>query len=396
MEWSPDVSSALQFHRLFLGRPLLPNLQEFSLHGDQKNLFSSALFLPPTLKRISVLTHSKMLWTQTFLSCFPDMSPKLEHMEIFRLLGVSESVDIHPLLGCVHLRSLKISRVRVSVVESALHLAQLPNLEALSLSFIQPAASQNPSLHSSNPYIFQQLKSLECNSSPEFLQACRFPVLRSFSIREVFGIRESLDALWKHCSPNLLHDLDILCEEGDFAPTLALEDIQTVFRFPRLEDVMIRTYRCIWDDQVMELMASAWLGLRRLSISSNCTRESAGFTFLGLVHLAKCCPQLRWLSIPIRERNPPVCLSNLPDDGPSNFQLESASFFGGNIAQSQCETVAAFLSCLFPNLKEIWGARICFGRQGFNAWKSIEESLEKFATVRNYSSRRQYDDSHQR
>ena len=97
--------------------------------------------------------------------------------------------------------------------------------------------------------------------------------------------------------------------------------------------------------------------------------------------LAKRCPQLRSLSIQIRGRNPPISLSDLPKDGSSNFHLERVSFTRARIKQSQCEIVAAFLSCLFPNLRRI---EMPLSAEGSDRWKRVEGLLETFGAVRAY------------
>lgn len=388
MEWSPQVSLALQHRRSCLGSPLLPNLKEFSWCGDVKPdaIFSVAIFLPPTLKHIFINPERNMLWTQAFLSYFPQASPGVENISIGRF-GRTNPVDIRPVLGCFHLRSLSISGVRVSNVESALKLAGLPHLEDLTLFFIHRSASTDPSPHQSNPSIFRRVKSLSCNGSPEFLHASRFPVLQSFSTEEEFRIRDSLNALWKHCSPDILCKLSIdFTSTEHFTWSLTMEDIRNTFNFRRLEQVTFVTPRWIWNDQALKLMASAWSGLRKLTIQPLSTRneDSVGFPLLGLIHLVKCCPQLMFLSIRISERNPPISLSDLPEDGPSNHHIESIWFSGAIMEQSQYGTVAAFLSCLFPNLRQLI---VSPTDPGFDGWKSIEGLLENFAAVRAYPRR---------
>lgn len=386
MERSPNVWMALQIHRSFLGSPLLPNLKRFESFGNQEDLFSVAIFLPPTLERILISPRGDRPWTQAFLSYFPNVSPKVEHIRIFSGLS-TEPVDIRPLLGCIHLRSLAIHGLRVPTVEFALKFAELPHLEDLSLSFIQHPAPTNPSPYQSNPAIFHRVKSLECSSSPEFLQACRFPVLQSFSISDAFRIRDSLDALWKHCSPNILSRVSIVCFGLDrVSLSLTLEDIRKVFSFHRLEHVTIETPLWIWNDQALELMALAWPGLRELSVHylGPFRQDLAGFKLLGLAHLAKHCPQLRSLSIQIRGQNPSITLSDLPEDGSSNFHLESISFTRARMKQSQCEIVAAFLSCLFPNLRRI----DMMPFDGSDRWKRVEGLLKVFGAVRAYGQRR--------
>lgn len=326
------------------------------------------------LKNIE-LVDCKVLWTQAFLSYFLAVSPKVEYIRIRGFFTTSpEPIDIRPLLGCVHLRSLEISQLRVSV-ESALDLAQLPYLETLSLSFIRHPASQSPLPHHLNPYIFHRVKSLECTSSPEFLQAGRFPALQSITLKDGFRIRESLNALWKHCSPEILSSFMIDWNSSSDS-NLTLEDIRKVFSFRSLERFDIRTPRCIWDDHALETIASACSGLRDLVIyaTNSVDEDPDGFTLHGLIHLAKYCPQLRSLCLTIRFRTPPVSLSDIPGDVPSNVHIESIYLSETDIESSQCDTVAAFLSRLFPKLRHV---DLPFYTESWASWKRVDELLEK-------------------
>lgn len=387
IEWSPEALLALQLHRSFRGSPLLPNLKEFTWKGKPDTILSTTLFLPPTLKRISVRAGNDISWTQAFLSDFPKVSPEVEDIYINGFLR-AKPLDIRPLLGCIHLRSLSIPEIG-STVESALKLAQLPRLERLSLFFVQPPASENPSPHRSSPCVFHRVTSLECNSAPEFLQASRFPVLQSISITEQFsvGIRGTLDALWKNCSPDILSEISIMClRRGGLVSSLTLEDIQPAYNFRRLEIFTVMTAQWIWNDQELERMASTWSRLRRLSIYSTIPRmyEPRGFTLLGLVHLAKCCPRLSCLCIRLRKQDPPISLPDIPEDWSSNFRLQTISFSGAEIEESQYDTVAAFLSSLFPNLRRI---KTLFTSDRFDCWERIEGLLHAFGAARAYTQR---------
>lgn len=325
--------------------------------------------------------------THAFLTYLPKVSPKVEDICIRK--PCARPIDIHPLLGYVHLRSVSISRIRVSTVESVLKLAQLPRLEKLSLFFIHSPASENPSPNRSSPYVFHQVTSLECNSAPEFLQAARFPVLQSFSIKDESSlrIRASLNALWKHCSPDILSKIFVAClQRRDLEPALTLEDIQTVYKFQRLKWFDVRATRWIWNDQELERMASAWPRLTKLTVYSTMPKylEPEGFTLLGLVHLVKCCPRLSSLSIRICEQHPPVTLSDLPEDGSSNLRLQTISFSDAQLEQSQYDTVAAFLSSLFPNLRRIESP---FTTHSSHCWKRVERLLGTFSKGEAYTQR---------
>lgn len=338
-------------------------------------------------------------WSRALLSYFPSISPKVEHIGL-KMERAKEYVridDIRPILGCIHLRSL-VCEFQISDMKSAaVELSQLPNLETLSLTFEGPDGED--SSPPPTPSVFRCLKSLTCDF-PEFFQACHFPMLQSFSTTDTWGIHDLLTTLLGHCSPELLHEIKIVSE--DYKPTrteflggtrsyLTKEGLQGLLAFRALKRLVVEVVGCEWGDQELELLASAWPGLTELTILpiDIDVGDDIGFKFTlpGLAHLVRHCPDLALLSISIGKPDLPIPLTDLPDAGCSNLHLEAVEFCGPDIKTCQCDATAAFLYCLFPNLRRIEP----HGDEDFKlqrpGWERVEELVRLFRTVRTHTQR---------
>ncbi|KAJ3478849.1 hypothetical protein NLI96_g9473 [Meripilus lineatus] len=396
LEWSQSVLTSLHLHQSFIRRDLLPNLREFKYVRADKSQCAFPqipLLLTRSLKvvdvEISVNNNpgqpKDIEWIQSFTSYLPNASPEMEHIRLSACnanwgYGSSEVViDIQPLTSFSHLRSF-ICELQVGKLATAVQLAQLPKLEELSLDFDpRHFPHRAPPEDFPHPFIFPRLKSLACTLSPQFLQACRFPALQSFTIKHLDGLRDSLNALREHCTPGLMREVTIDCPETLNRLSFP-EDMQGLLDLPALERVTIQGYGWGLGDQALETIALAWPNLRSLDLRDN--YRSKPTTLLGLVPLVKHCPDLVSLSVSISFRQPSIAPTDLAGIRCSNPHLDYLHFQDSIINELECDPVASLLSRLFPNLRRIrlyeWGL-IGEPPKGIEKWSRVEGLLKGFA-----------------
>ncbi|KAJ3478845.1 hypothetical protein NLI96_g9478 [Meripilus lineatus] len=352
-EWSPSVFTSLHLHQSLLRGDLLPNLRKFRYTRPSKSFHQTPTLLPHSLQVVDLrVAAGDEQWVQSLVSYFPHAFPEIEDV---RLSSLSKRgrlpVDIQPLTNCTNLKSL-ICDLHVSDVETAVQLAGLPKLEALSLTFAKKDPHDGtPPPVLTGPYEFPCVKSLTCNSSSEFLRACHFPVLQSFSISHLSDIRDTLDALAEHCTPHLMRKVEIT-GYGDYECDISLEHIRGLLKFHDLECVVIDVVDCGFDDEILELMVSSWPNLEKLVIQDekvNSRSRKNGLTLFGLIPLVRHCPNLTSLSYKFKQKTC-VSLSDLPSaDDFSNLRLREIQFYDSELGNSQSNaTLAKFYLASSP------------------------------------------------
>lgn len=317
-------------------------------------------------------------WVQALISYFPNACPEMEHIRLsaYPPTHVGYVIDIRPITRFSHLRSFMCD-LQIEDLDTALQLAQLPKLEVLSLDFRRPHFPHlAPPRKIVHPCIFPCLKSLTCTQSPEFIQASRLPALQSFTIKHVDGLRDSLNALREHCTPDLMRRVTIDCPEKLKGLSFP-KDMQGLLDLHALEHVSISGFGWGLGDDALETIAVAWPNLKTLLVRD--ASRSKPTTLFGLVPLVRHCPDLASISVNLSFHQPSISQRDLPEIGCSNLHLETVHFQDSYIEGLESDAVAAFLSHLLPNLRRInlyhWGP---VGRppSSIQKWSRVEKLLK--------------------
>ncbi len=156
-----------------------------------------------------------------------------------------------------------------------------------------------------------------------------------------------LGALRDHCTPDALRTLTMSSKADDEIDLPAIQPSLVSHGLQHVEFSIV----IVMDDYALEQLALAWPRPSKLVLEGPCSEVIPSITLSGLLPLMKHCPELELLSITLDSRHPPFSENRRPGNGISNPHLRNVVFLGSPI--DQCYKVAAFLSGIFPNLKDV-------------------------------------------
>lgn len=387
MHWLPDVLLATYIRHTSGQSHFLPNLRHISWLPLRDHLMTTPVTLPRSLTTFHVevdpFGDTNRRWIEAMLSYMPFMTPHLEIINLQSKAIVSSGVplSIEPIIGIKTLHSIQCD-LPISL-RSAIQLVNLPKLHTLILQIneIEETPSQDPSPSS---YTFPNIEVLSV-SSPEFLDACYFPSLRRFESNDTLSrVSRCIAILQNHCKPDLLVSARIRFNPNP-GSSLTNDFIQPLLAFRSLETaIMCGGAKYLVDDRALQQMAQAWRHLSFLGLGSFYSNIPQ-ITLIGLVPIARNCPNLEYLFLTLDARDPPpLSWDQKPGGGCSNTKLSSVQFAKSPVAR--CQEVAAFLSSLFPSLRTIDCGRNTPEKE-LRSWKVVEDSLRVFSAVRSQERR---------
>ncbi|KAJ3490569.1 hypothetical protein NLI96_g1329 [Meripilus lineatus] len=281
-------------------------------------------------------------------------------------------------------------------------LAQLARLPKLSLLTLKSLSEESGAFNSStSPTVeFQSLSELSISypskiSPLGFLEACRFPVLKSFAMFcENPTSLAFLGVLVEHCRPALLKSLRFYVSPRDLPPDGAIDtaDLLALLRFQALTyfSLNLISYEANINDTFLKEMSQAWPQLQELHIEA--PNRSPMFTLAGLIPLASNCRHLTSLSISLDGQDPPSPHVGGSYRGTRNFCLQELRLYSSSPIRTH-EGVTTFLSNTFPGLQRIelsssWDYVVSVGHRraitpDLTKWEQVAKSLRVMANARN-------------
>ncbi|KAK7008544.1 hypothetical protein R3P38DRAFT_3591251 [Favolaschia claudopus] len=177
--------------------------------------------------------------------------------------------------------------------------------------------------------------------------------LTSFKIElESSPSATSLEALFRalseHCSRDALHTIEITLSSIRILETQSLVSSRGwtyLLLFPNLSSVQL-LYPYRFDNEDMHAMATAWPKLETLELTSP-RQNDPSITLRALLSFASHCPKLESLQICLDARSVP---SLALDDDPYPLHPTLRRLFMEESPITHAKAVAAFISCLFPNI----------------------------------------------
>ncbi|KAH7905381.1 hypothetical protein BJ138DRAFT_1164847 [Hygrophoropsis aurantiaca] len=355
--------------------PLLPNLRSLTwstLSPPWMPLLWQ--LLSPKITRLAFrLEHTRLdHYVNSALSLIGNVCPQVSDFALYRRRSAREKPRSISSMSQVveslhHLRTLKVNVINGKAIA---HLASLPSLTSASFA-LDMYADALPAVSALPTKPFPMLATLVIRArsiryvedflllvkiSPTFIDVrlqtyCRATHTSNFFATLSNSCRaESLETLIVHeCTT-----MELLPWQRSSRFVLGVQDLRPLFRLTRLRVVQLEL-ACNFDidDAVIEELARAWPELTSLHMNENMGWAASKITYQGLLALLNHCTKLSSLSIDIDFRSleempvPSAC----PCNGLSNKLMEEMSL--GNSRIDKPANVAAFMSAVLPNLREV-------------------------------------------
>ncbi|KAJ7657185.1 hypothetical protein DFH06DRAFT_1197612 [Mycena polygramma] len=341
---------------------LLPNLRKLIWGADHMPRLSSVhLFLSPQIEEVML----NVLSTAADLAILPTLPLRCP-------LLTSVTIDTIPDLDPDHrVQSLmirgfrRLTRVGVRGIDQAAfdHLAQLPALEALT---IYETTHFEPSGLNSRSSAFSHLQELSVRRARPDLLASLLKIKDIWPLVRFASSLSSTPTATARVYALLVDRLDhaTLAELAVDTPrcsdplplplvattALSIDVIRALFIFRNLRSVtLIPPGGLDLDDGAIETLARAWPQVSTLKLHGTAPYRAppSRVTLAGLRALARHCPRLSFLSMPL---DASVVPANPGDDV---VQKELALFFVDDALLDDPAPVAVYLFGMFPNLKHV-------------------------------------------
>ncbi|KAJ7695387.1 hypothetical protein B0H17DRAFT_1131440 [Mycena rosella] len=397
-ELDVDFLNELQ---LFLGEhPLLSQLRRLSWKITDDTIFPYIrLFLPPTLTAFELWPEGSPCTAELFRE-LGTMLPNLLDIAISSLDWPQEPEVVVRTIARETIRKWdNLRNVLLPDIDenSAVHLAQLPNLQRLRLGDVQDAMLSASPFEGMPSDGFPSLISLVVTSQKVTLAT---NLLRAMSNAPVENINinhtltpttdewaEFYQALAEHCRPDSLESVKITQEWPDISHTTPAPIEPLILRrllsFPNVAAVILCSADGFdIDDDTLILMAASWpqLEILVLTTSDLIAPFPPRATLDSLAHFVAHCPQIYHLEYRIDARIPPRLVQK-PHNRVWNETVYALHLLDSPVANP--ERVASFLMDLFVNLE-----MLCISSP-FNveedstwfAWRRVQKSMGDFPSL---------------
>ncbi|OJT07756.1 hypothetical protein TRAPUB_1348 [Trametes pubescens] len=404
---SPYVLAALSAYRP-AGQPLLPQLRELTWDETCEKHFPFVhLFLTPNIRRLK-LTLSDFN-PPTMMALFEHVGSackRVDHLtirtgiigdEMWESMGVVDNAFTQLLRSLPELRHfIGEGYLPASCIEA---LAGLPKLAVLELyvhseemHMIAPSAFWS----SRHGQWFNALENLELymdqmdGSTVSILSAIQSGKLQELRVGadyqpDTYMLKAHFDifarAAYRNSLTSLRLHFDRPLHETTPCPALDVaEALEPLYACPHIDILHIRTPSLVASAHALQGIAHAWR-LASLSLVSNYYSPTAKsrLTLEGLIPLARHCPDLRELELPVSADAVPdseTLAQLLP--APSRCALRSLAVFDAAIEDAHA--VADFLARVFPAISVLQHVCTAEGADWFDTYDS--ETHDRWATVR--------------
>ncbi|KAJ7090871.1 hypothetical protein B0H15DRAFT_248038 [Mycena belliarum] len=354
--------------------PLFPNLRHLTWRPRDDVTFPSIRIIAgDKLRSLTVCVDGSEPFRASLLPFLTTFHPKLTHVEFDLILTDSPmtEVAIHSAIcSWNYLEKLKFGALNLA---SMLHLARLPNLKCLELSYFPSDSATikvfRDKVATTGP-VFTALREISGSHAsakdvalfldvidPDALERVELaipppPVIEDWQTLIAVLARKSSKTLTKlsireHAAYE--HDIPDALER-----MLTTESVQSLLSFPNLVEVVIVAGHGIeLDDVFLKQLASACPRLRKIDLSPGCqsARYMPQITLRGLIPLAQHCPDLNSLTIVLNGLDVDPHMVDKPGGGIVNTSLVHLDVVESPLLSPGA--VASFLSAIFPNLERI-------------------------------------------
>ncbi|KAJ6480578.1 hypothetical protein C8R47DRAFT_1074314 [Mycena vitilis] len=325
------------------------------------------LFLGPLMEEVmlNVLSTAADL---AILPALPSRCPLLTSVTIDTVPDLDPHHRVQSLMICGFRR---LTRVGVRGIDQAAfnHLAQLPALEALTIHETTDFEQSSFNSHSS---AFAHLQELSVRRARPDLLASLLKIKDIWSLVRFVSLLSSTPTatetarvytlLVDRLDPATLMELTVnTARRNDPLPlplvattALTIDAIRSLFVFRNLREVtLVPPGGLDLDDGALETLARAWPQVSTLKLHGTAPYRAppSRVTLRGLRALARHCPRLQFLSMPLDASVVPPT-----DSGDDVMQERLAFFFVDDAVLDDPAPVAVYLFGMFPNLKYLGAA----------------------------------------
>lgn len=198
-----------------------------------------------------------------------------------------------------------------------------------------------------------RIECLSISSCTTIVRLSSFCKLRDIFTRvlNTDSTHEFIEAIHNQCEHTSLEKLEILGNGGDRSTAIPL---QVLYAFRNMKILKIRAGHFEFGENALKDITNAWPHMETLDLPRGHwgLRTSDAIPLHNLVHVANHCPRLKTLRIRLD-----TLQMDSPSKKPPNECIQHSLHLldvGGYVELSDPIKVAAFLSNLFPNLRQVW------------------------------------------
>ncbi|KAF8887191.1 hypothetical protein BD779DRAFT_534420 [Infundibulicybe gibba] len=354
------IYQALSFH--FHDQPILPNLVEMVWTDEEQEIFPYiSMFLAPCIRKME-LGMSNSSVQNSLLSTLGMKCPSMTHFEL-------DAMDYYPdmgrqvesLLSQWHqLETLIIHGLPQESLRIVAALPHLRNLTIFNADNYSDAFSPTPGTN-----VFPALQDLLITANSAILPINLLRATTSCSLKKftlsLFGLaspgwHDLFTTLAESCNKATLTTIRINESEVDHEQGPGTTDeLRLLFPFTNLTHLILET--CVGfdiDDAFVHEMAAAWSCIHTLNIGATeipQPSEPRKLTLQGLAPLAELCPNLRKLTVHVNVAH--MCSNHFDVCSTSKSRVEHLNVGYSPVSQTSVPWAAAYLSAIFPKLREL-------------------------------------------
>ncbi|KAG6818541.1 hypothetical protein H0H93_004164 [Arthromyces matolae] len=383
--------------------PLLPTLKKYTCY-DVRSLgpFIHSLFIPSCLESLTLgmVTDAQDLSVGTLLSILADeASPDLRALSIS---GTLSSSSLSYVLEFQELKSLTLISMGDIIDSYVLTiLSEMEKLERLVID-IHNASPSLFTFQVASPLTngFKTLKTLHVHATHATTELFLTQLGRHVQMEGLGFIFpssntplpvnwesefESLVSMVIDRWPSSLKKIIIDREWSSFVLlSLPTRIITPFFCLPNMEHFSISEFLISFSDEDIENMANSWPCLKRLCIPYHVHVSPQQLSVDTLYTLAKNCPKLEHLEIPIDIKHvPPLDLSTLEFPDPSHTPALHTLYIANDnhlMGTQDLLLIARHLDRLFPHLRKL--GRLRLDNADLGPWDKVFAMIEAFRAVR--------------